>query len=190
MKKNKDFDYRKAAADLDGAGAHDPDEIYEYRSEKAIRSYMSEHGLRADKYFKQDKKGADTRKSNDGCYLTTACVESRGLPDDCGELETLRAFRDTYLASQPNGKEEIAAYYRMAPGIVSAINALENRETIWNQVYAELVEPCVALIHDRQEDSAYRLYKAMPYSLNSLSALTFRYRVSTWESIAVSGKRA
>lgn len=54
MKKNKDFDYRKAAADLDGAGAHDPDEIYEYRSEKAIRSYMSEHGLRADKYFKQD----------------------------------------------------------------------------------------------------------------------------------------
>ena len=43
MKKNKDFDYRKAAADLDGAGAHDPDEIYEYRSEKAIRSYMSEH---------------------------------------------------------------------------------------------------------------------------------------------------
>ena len=163
MKKNKDFDYRKAAADLDGAGAHDPDEIYEYRSEKAIRSYMSEHGLRADKYFKQDKKGADTKKSNDGCYLTTACVESRGLLDDCGELETLRTFRDTYLANRPNGKEEIAAYYRMAPGIVSAINALENRETIWNQVYAELVEPCVALIHDRQEDSAYRLYKE--YSL-------------------------
>ena len=163
MKKNKDFDYRKAAADLDGAGAHDPDEIYEYRSEKAIRSYMSEHGLRADKYFKQDKKGADTKKSNDGCYLTTACVESRGLPDDCGELETLRAFRDTYLASQPNGKEEIAAYYRMAPGIVSAINALENRDAIWDQVYAELVEPCVALIHNRQEDSDYRLYKE--YSL-------------------------
>lgn len=25
VKKNRDFDYRKAAADLDGAGAHDPE---------------------------------------------------------------------------------------------------------------------------------------------------------------------
>ena len=32
-----------------------------------------------------------------GCYLTSACMYSKGLPDDCYELETLRNFRDTWL---------------------------------------------------------------------------------------------
>ena len=159
VKKNRDFDYRKAAADLDGAGAHDPEEIYACRSEKAIRSYMSEHGLKADKYFKQDKREPGAKKDDEGCFLTTACVEARGLPDDCEALETLRTFRDACLANRPDGREAIAEYYRMAPGIVDAINALEDRGAIWNRVYAELVEPCVALICDHQEESAYRLYR-------------------------------
>ena len=42
-------------------------------------------------------------KGNDsgGCFLTSACTEARGLPDDCHELTVLRAFRDGYLRSQP-----------------------------------------------------------------------------------------
>lgn len=115
VKKNRDFDYRKAAADLDGAGAHDPEEIYVCRSEKAIRSYMSEYGLKADKYFKQDKREPGAKKDDEGCFFTTACVEARGLPDDCEALETLRAFRDACLANRPDGREAIAEYYRMAP---------------------------------------------------------------------------
>ena len=39
------FDYKKAEADLYDVGARHPDEIYEYKSKKAIRGYMKENGL-------------------------------------------------------------------------------------------------------------------------------------------------
>ena len=54
-------------------------------------------------------------QSSSGCYITSACVRARGLPDDCLEMETLRAFRDGYLASQPGGREDIEEYYAKAP---------------------------------------------------------------------------
>ena len=52
---------------------------------------------------------------NSGCYLTSACIAARGLPDDCEELMTLRIFRDKWLKLQPGGIEEIAEYYSTAP---------------------------------------------------------------------------
>lgn len=74
------FDYKKAEADLYDVGARHPDEIYEYKSEKAIRSYMKENGLKPDKYYKPDgkpsgsKSGSHTGSGSEGCYLTSACV--------------------------------------------------------------------------------------------------------------------
>ena len=60
--------------------------------------------------------------SSGGCYLTSACVEARGLPDDCMELQTLRDFRDNWLKQQPCGQDEVAEYYATAPRIVDKIN--------------------------------------------------------------------
>ena len=170
MAKLKEFDYKKAEADLDGVGAHHPDEIYSYHSEKAVRDYMKEHGLNPDKYYKPDGKNASSgSKDNDngGCYLTTACVAARGLPDTCTELQTLRAFRDGILTRRPGGQQEIARYYQIAPGIVAAINHREDAAKIWNRVYDELVEPCVRMIHKGQDEEAYRLYRAYTLSLSS-----------------------
>lgn len=101
-----------------------------------------------------------------GCYLTTACVVSRGLPDDCEELQTLRAFRDSNLAMLPNGQEEIEQYYQMAPGIVATIDKQNDREEIRNQVYMDLVEPCVHMIHSQENESAHQLYKEYSLALS------------------------
>ncbi len=164
MAKNSKYNYSKAEADLYDVGCPHPDEIYEYRSEKSFRSHMKEHGLNPDKYMKSDNKKKSSGSGNSsGCYLTTACVVSRGLPDDCEELQTLRAFRDSYLAVLPNGQAEIEQYYQMAPGIVATIDKQNNREEIWNQVYTDLVEPCVHMIHAQENEPAHQLYKA--YSL-------------------------
>ena len=163
MIKNDKYDYKKAEADLDDIGCRFPEEIHEYRFDKAFRGFLREHGLNPDKYIKPDKNKKSSGSSNGGCYLTTACVVSRGLPDDCMELQTLRAFRDSYLAALPNGKEEIEQYYQMAPGIVANIDKRNDREEIWSQVYTNLVEPCVRMIRAQENDSAHQLYKA--YSL-------------------------
>jgi len=163
MAKNTKYNYKKAEADLEDIGCRHPDEIYEYHSEKGFRSHMKEHGLNPDKYIKPDNDKKTSGSSSSGCYLTTACAVSRGLPDDCEELQTLRVFRDSYLAALPNGKAEIEQYYRMAPGIVATINQRNDREEIWNQVYMDLVEPCVHMIHAHENEAAHKCYKA--YSL-------------------------
>lgn len=163
------FDYKKAEADLYDSDARHPDEIYEYKSEKAIRGYMKENGLNPDKYYKPDgknrhsKSGSTSSSDSEGCYLTSACVEARRLPDHCEELQTLRSFRDEYLAGKPGGQAEIEQYYALAPRIVAAINQNANATEVWNSLYEEMVKPCVQMIHADQNEAAHRLYKA--YSL-------------------------
>lgn len=54
----------------------------------------------------------------------------------------------------------------MAPGIVEAINQKSNAKEIWNEVYKDLVEPCVNMIHQNKNESAYTLYKFCSLKLN------------------------
>ena len=98
-------------------------------------------------------------QSSGGCFLTSACVEAKGLPDDCYELATLRKFRDEYLAKQECGKCEIAHYYRVAPIIVEEIKKSSNAMAIFEKIYAELVIPCVKLIEDGDYVGAHNKYR-------------------------------
>lgn len=170
MAKDK-FNYKKAEADLYDAGASHPEEIYEYRSEKAVRGYMKEHGLKPDKYYNNGNKGQNSGGSGGnnagGCYLTTACTMAKGLPDDCDELQTLRTFRDGYLSEREGGCKEIERYYSVAPIIAAEINRLPDAGWIWEQVYADLIVPCVQMIKQSKNEEAYYHYKE--YSLGLYS---------------------
>lgn len=100
-------------------------------------------------------KGNDTS----GCYLTSACVEAKGLADNCRELTVLRAFRDGYMRSTATGAADICEYYHTAPAIVEKIKALPNAKEIFDRIYAELVLPCVEMIESGKNEDAYRTYK-------------------------------
>lgn len=97
--------------------------------------------------------------SGSGCFLTTACVKAKGLPDDCDELETLRKYRDTWLTSQSFGKEDIKTYYDIAPQIVEKIDKLDNADEIYECIYNEVIVPCVSYIKNEEYEKAYELYK-------------------------------
>lgn len=101
----------------------------------------------------------DRNSSSSGCFLTSACTEARGLPDDCEELTTLRAFRDGYMKSLPNGQADICQYYHTAPAIVTKIRSLPNSMEIFDRIYTELVLPCVALIENDKNEDAYTKYR-------------------------------
>ena len=126
------------------------------------------------KYVDPDSLERDCRhyESGDsgsgGCYLTSACVQARGLTDDCVELTTLRRFRDGYLRESAEGAADIEHYYASAPQIVQAINASADAETIWARVYDELVAPCVALIREGRMEDTYRHYKRYSLELESV----------------------
>lgn len=98
--------------------------------------------------------------SSGPCFLTSACVESKGLPDDCYELTILRAFRDGYMRSLPSGNDDIVEYYNCAPAIVAAIKNSPDSKELFDRIYKELVVPCVELIEAGKNHEAYCKYKS------------------------------
>jgi hypothetical protein len=90
--------------------------------------------------------------------LTSACVETFGLPDDCDELQTLREFRDRLKKTDKNFAELVKEYYRIAPPIVAKINAQANFKEIYRNLYYQMVLPCVSYIKYGKDDEAVELY--------------------------------
>ena len=101
------------------------------------------------------------KQGNSGCYLTTACVDYKGLSDDCIELNTLRKFRDTYMLETEERKADVLKYYQEAPAIVDAINKSDNASATLEELYSNVIVPCVELIQDGEYDQAYQKYKKM-----------------------------
>ncbi|MFC7439571.1 CFI-box-CTERM domain-containing protein [Laceyella putida] len=103
-----------------------------------------------EKKYKEDKK----------CFLTTACVEYYGLPDDCKELTILRHFRDQYMNSFDEGKEAIQEYYRIAPQIIKSMNVRNDRDVFYQSIYKDLISHSIELISQGKYQEAYIHYKS------------------------------
>lgn len=93
------------------------------------------------------------------CYITSACMAAKNLPDNCYELELLRHFRDTWLSSTENGKELIEKYYSMAPQIVASISEKASSKDIYERIYNEMISPCVKFIEEKHYEKARDLYE-------------------------------
>jgi len=76
------------------------------------------------------------------CFITTAVCSCLGKPDDCRELTAFRAFRDGYLRQQRDGEALIDLYYRIAPGIVTAIDFADDPNTVYPAIWQQYLQPC------------------------------------------------
>lgn len=101
------------------------------------------------------------------CYLTTACIEAKGLTDDCYELRILREFRDNILLRTPVGKKAVKEYYQLAPSIVNRINLRADSLLVWRSIYKDIIE-AVCLIELGNHTAAFKLYKNMTYRLKEI----------------------
>lgn len=104
---NMAFDYDNAERDILDAGG-DPDYL-RYNDPAKRDKYLQSLGMKPESYGGGSKdphykKGSKTF-SSEGCFLTSACTEAHGLPDDCYELTTLRKYRDSILAKQTGGSD-------------------------------------------------------------------------------------
>lgn len=112
--------------------------------------------------------GGKANVSCNACFLTTACTAARGLPDDCHELTLLRQFRDKYLLSNAEGRFLVDEYYRIAPAICQAVDALENPLEVYDYLYRELVQPTVTQVEAGELDAATKHYVKFTLSLHTL----------------------
>ncbi|MBE6976596.1 MAG: hypothetical protein E7439_05315 [Ruminococcaceae bacterium] len=110
----------------------------------------------------------DSYQPSGGCFLTSACVEAKGLPDDCYELTILRKFRDEYLAKQENGQCEIRHYYVVAPSIVEKIKKSPDANSVFEKIYHDLVLPCVQMIENFNLSEAHALYRSYVMTLEKM----------------------
>lgn len=91
-----------------------------------------------------------TAGASGGCFLTTACCEYKGLPDNCEELQTLREFRDTYVP-----EFLVVEYYKTAPAITKM---LDDKQLEY--IYGVVCE-CVRDIKQGRKESALNRYTNM-----------------------------
>ena len=112
--------------------------------------------------------GPKAKSSASGsCFITTACVEAAGLSDNCTELETMRYFRDAYLAKSDGGKRMIEEYYEIAPRIVERIKRDENSDDVFSGIFNE-IRRTVSLIKIGNLESATVQYKGMVLRLKGI----------------------
>ncbi|MBE8992775.1 hypothetical protein IQ275_37910 [Nostoc sp. LEGE 12450] len=98
------------------------------------------------------------------CYITTACIQQKGLDDNCEELIVLRKFRDTYLIEKSNGVKLIQMYYKYSPMIVQHIKEREDQEEILEGLY-NIIRHCVEAIKRGDNEFAYTTYCKMVVQL-------------------------
>ena len=95
----------------------------------------------------------------DDCFLTTACCDMLGRPDDGFELRTLRYFRDNWLKKQPTGAVDVALYYELAPKVCQAIaDDPKGQRRLW-WVYLYGILPSIAAVKLGANRMAYKIYK-------------------------------
>jgi len=100
------------------------------------------------------------------CFLTTACVQAKGLADDCDELQTLRKFRDHYMMRTSYGQSLVEEYYDVAPTILSKINRSPDAKQMYEFMYQSLVTQSIHLIEQGRYDLAMEYYKAFTDELS------------------------
>lgn len=110
----------------------------------------------------------DARRDSGPCFISTACVEARGLPDDCLELQVLRNFRDTFVRGLLDGAVVIGEYYEKAPLIVSRINGRSGGRRTYEDLFNRLVKRSVELIKQGRQREAFENYRAIVGELQKL----------------------
>lgn len=98
--------------------------------------------------------------SSGGCYMTTACCEFYGLPDNCRELSAMRKLRDEYIQHQEGGQDIISDYYATAPKVISNLDK-ETDKIKWMEYIYQVVQRCADLIEKKEFKKALESYQAM-----------------------------
>ena len=133
-------------------------------------------------------KAAGLDQINDGfrrkmCYVTTAVCTGLHKSDACEELKKLKAYRDDYLAKQPDGSEDIDRYYDIAPTIVTRISLSDDPDSEYRYLYTKYIDPCIRFIDKGENEKCRELYSSMVDELSRKYFIT-----NTHDTIAIGGE--
>jgi hypothetical protein len=130
-------------------------------SKKAVKKKQAKKAVKAVSPVKAASSKKGKKKKDDlMCFLTTACVQYYGLPDDCYELNSLRNYRDRYLMSSKGGTKLVMEYYQVAPVIVGAMQKDDNCREAYSFIYWCVKDAC-RFIENGKNVQARNIYSNM-----------------------------
>lgn len=134
---------------------------FEYASqyEKGYCSWYRTY-YHADESCDNWAQNENAEETSGGCFLTTACCEYKGLPDDCRELTVMRNFRDTELKESGWGQRCIDLYYQEAPRILKQIESHPKRDELLEWLYSQIGQ-IVELVENKKGKEAVIYYLLM-----------------------------
>lgn len=108
--------------------------------------------------------GYSTHGHSNCCYVTTACLDSMGLPRDSLEMKAMKELTTEHILKSLQGKKDYVSYQRIGPSIVEAVESRSNAREIWEEVYGALKSVTSAVFSGRYED-AHQKYKELMLDL-------------------------
>lgn len=100
------------------------------------------------------------KKENFPCYVTTACTQHIGLPDNCFELETLKGLRN-WMIQKPQGRKLIRSYYQKAPTLVRLVNQHPKKDKIWKWSYQQIQKAVDLTIEGKYDEAVNHYHKTV-----------------------------
>ena len=138
--------------------------------ERIIVEYRDSSGKIQKRSIKKDKVKRPKKRKKDGCFITTACVKSTNLSDNCIGLKAFRKLKDDYLAKSPEGRKLIDLYYSLSQDIIKNIYSREiSPEKIFKKVYYHRITPIT------QEIQAQNYNLAISIAISMVKELYEKY---------------
>jgi hypothetical protein len=114
------------------------------------------------------KRKLEREEPKQGCFLTTACLESKNISQDCTEQSTLKKFFAKHYRELDRKERLIMkTYYQKAPALIERINQCKNSPEIYDYIYSNLLIKTVDLIDANKSNDAYSYYKSFSLELDS-----------------------
>lgn len=98
-------------------------------------------------------------KSSSGCFITTAVVNKLALPDDHIVLNTLREYRDEYLAKNREYMPLLAEYDLVGPVLSERVLKMPIANV--QNLFDRFLTPAVGLIKQHRHQEAVQVYTEM-----------------------------
>lgn len=115
--------------------------------------------VRRNEYEEKRLASIGRPRTSSGCFVTTACMQTlcENFSDDCHELTVLRSLRDQYV--DKFYPDDVREYYINAPIIVEILNKRSDKKDVYEDIYQNMILPCVALCETNNLVESYKTYK-------------------------------
>ena len=110
------------------------------------------------------------------CFITTAVCDWQEKEDDCYELTSLRAYRDSYMMRDAEGRALVEEYYDTAPSLVWILNMQPDAPAVYQSLYEDYLSPCIRYIEQKRYEDCRRLYTEMVRGLQKKYLFTLNER--------------